>query len=302
MSVRFLSGSTTNRIPYEIVYCLHRARADWTDDDLVVCTALLDEPNYFFLGAGSELKRIFGSELGVTLDCELVQIAFPALYQRFPVFCIPLYHELGHFVDRHRSVVEASEIVRPYDKDPRTDRVAAALRCSRSEILTDGVEMLRSHRREFFADLFAASYTGQSGARFLEEFAGQEPMSYSHPSVQERRETIFDFCSGRLNETVGLLRETVVTIFGKELLVPMYASIDVAPAFSDVRPVDLKTVQEVHGLFPAAWDYLERVSSASIDPWSSVEREEVESVINGLVEKSIRNYMISEGWESAAAF
>ena len=109
-SVRFLSGSTTKRIPYEVTYALHRALADWTNDSVIVTTALLEEPNYYFMGSTPDLTKWLAQLVSVNLDDQIIQIAFPAIYRRTPAFCIPLYHELGHFVDVHLRIVDASEL------------------------------------------------------------------------------------------------------------------------------------------------------------------------------------------------
>ena len=297
-SVRFLSGSTTKRIPYEVTYALHRALADWTNDSVIVTTALLEEPNYYFMGSTPDLTKWLAQLVSVNLDDQIIQIAFPAIYRRTPAFCIPLYHELGHFVDVHLRIVDASELLHKLQVDPRRKLIE-------SEFGTTDVDfvdsVLRAHRREFFADAFCACYTGDVGGDFLRAFAGNESLSQSHPSVQERTENIANVLSGAVTGTYSMLRDVVQKFTQQDLLVPKFSSVDVTTSFNAARPVDLSSQPDVHGIFSAGWKYLETVSKAPVGRWSKVSDVERSPLVNGLIEKSIRNFMIREGWESAIA-
>jgi len=42
---QFLTGSTTKQIPYEVAFAVTEAAKEWTRRELLVTTALIQEPN-----------------------------------------------------------------------------------------------------------------------------------------------------------------------------------------------------------------------------------------------------------------
>lgn len=300
-AVQFLSGSTTKRIPYEVAFALQSALSNWSKQPVVLTTALLDEPNYYFLGTGEQLIAVAEAALGIKLSCELVQIAFPAMYRRSPLFCIPLYHELGHFVDRHLGIVDASLLLRPVATDPEVAKVSSAFGLDAARDVAIIEQIVTSHRREYFADAFCACYTGSAGGDFLKSFAGDQGISASHPSVADRLDAIDARANGSLHPKVSMFDEVVTKLIGENLLIRRFNTVDLAKSFGMVRPVDLTDEEDVHGVFLAGWKYLQETLVSSPQPWDALSTGEVESTINGLIEKSIRNYMITLGWNHAAA-
>ncbi|MCK9606554.1 MAG: hypothetical protein M0R33_08905 [Methylomonas sp.] len=168
---KFLSGSTSKKIPYEIAHCLKLALEDWTHKKALITTALTQEKNYsfYFEGVWPQFYILAESYTGIKFESELVQIAFPKLYQHRPLLNVALYHELGHFIDIHQGIVNQSLLLVPSAMLPLPSINFSGL----SPDLVNQIAI--HHRREYFADLFAASYAGKAIRDFLAEFAKNNP-------------------------------------------------------------------------------------------------------------------------------
>ena len=152
---QYLAGSISREAPYEVKLCLSKALADWIQKECLITTALVDEPHGFhFLRADpwSILKSVVPSFPVGAFDPILVLIGVPRLYKHKPLFCIPLYHELGHFIDQHYGV---SDFVVLNNSPP----------------LNFPSQSWQSHWAEHFADLFAACYVGMASVQVLEALA-----------------------------------------------------------------------------------------------------------------------------------
>jgi hypothetical protein len=100
---------------------------------------------------------------------------------------------------------------------------------------------------------------------------------------------------------LSAIQESCFEQAGKELT-QRFSLPDVITAFDDVRPVDLSDINQTHGIFQAAWDYLIDAIDNKRPDWckpSGVGEEQIESMINDLVEKSIRNGSVREKLKNA---
>lgn len=298
---QFLTGSTTKQIPYELVFAIERAAGDWTSRKLLITTAIIQEANFYFHGGDQDFFKTVQSELGITISSQPIQIALPYIYRHKPLFCIPLFHELGHFVDSANEVVSTSMLISPEDSGPDLpDLPSSADIAKMSDSHKNSFKkIVQSHRAEYFADLFCAAYAGQAAKGFLEEFCPDQKASPSHPSSMARYKLIGDFLSGTKNTILDLLQDAMATR-GLMPLSKRFASINVDDAFGNVRPFSLNSSEEVYGLFDAGWDYLQKTWKSPSGLWKNLAEEDIERVTNDLVEKSIRNRMIVEGWNASA--
>lgn len=271
-ATQFLYGSTTKEVPYEVVYALTTALRDWSTREFAITTALVDEANYYFVGVASK----FLSLIQARTDIELVQIALPRLYRHRPLYSVGLYHELGHFVDEHY-------------------KISAYTLFKDSASITDKT---LSHRMEYFADLFAASYTGGAYVQFLESFALDSPESDSHPATADRIATINAFLGSQENILVdrfqGALNELSCPRLELRFIKP-----DISTSFGNKRPYKVPNNQELHGLIAAGWDFLGEIRDGQVESWLGVEPFDAERIVNDLVEKSIRNKMTVDQWAHA---
>lgn len=298
---QFLTGSTTKQIPYEVVYAIERAASEWTNKKLLITTAIIQEANFYFHGANRDFFKSVETELGVSLSSRPVQIALPYIYRHKPLFCIPLYHELGHFVDAANEVIATSMLISPEDAGPDLRDLPTANEMSKLEEAKRQFfkQVTHSHRQEYFADLFCAAYVGQAARGFLEAFCPRQNVSESHPSSEARYGVIEDFLNDRTNPVIELF-QSCLEQRGLPRLVKRFSSINIDDAFGNVHPYDLHSDEDVYGLFHAGWQYLQRAWAHPIGNWAYLNEEEIERVSNDLTEKSIRNRMIVESWNASA--
>ncbi|EHM9811516.1 hypothetical protein KF464_004935, partial [Salmonella enterica subsp. enterica serovar Derby] len=182
--------------PYEIVYCLNDACKKWISEKTLITTALSpDMHGFYFKSVNKNLYSLFDEVLNVKFEVELIQISLPEMYRRRPLCSIPLYHELGHFVDISKGISELA-CLNYRSKDKGT------LPGPEWSNLPDVIWI--NHCREYFADLFSAQFIGKSGVDFLYKLAGSHPASYTHPSTEDRVKIVSDFLNKVENPVVGM--------------------------------------------------------------------------------------------------
>ncbi|WP_341232032.1 hypothetical protein [uncultured Methylophaga sp.] len=275
---RFLSGSTSNETPYEAVESISLALTDWLAKDCVITTALIDDRNFYFYGIE---PSVFIKSVDPAFDLTLIHVGLPKLYKNKPLYNVALYHELGHFIDTHYNIVGRSELLAQPTHATNTDAY-------KTEI---------NHRKEYFADLFAAAYTGEALINFLTNFVGSQKESKTHPSTASRIVMMSDLINGKTNPTIDLFNQ-VLTQLGLSELEVRYIIPDIQKEFDDLRPYKIKDQSELHGIYPACWKYYDEALSGNNSNWADYEMREVINVINDLMEKTIRNRMIVTKWEA----
>jgi hypothetical protein len=298
---QFLTGSTSKRIPYEVAFSVERAVQSWTKLDLLVTTAILHDGNFWFKSVQPAFFNAIEAELSIRISSRPVQIALPDLYRHKPLFCTPLFHELGHYVDIANEVVTTSMLLSPPDKGPDLPDLppAAAFPAMSPEQRKRFESVTTSHRREYFADLFSTMYVGEAAKGFLQEFVPNGAVSFSHPSSAARYKAMDEFMSGTHSPIINLFQDAL-TARGLSKLTKRYALCDVKDSFSNFRPCTLHSDAELFGLFEAGWGFLAQQTASPAGQWAHLPEEERERVVNDLVEKSIRNHMVVEGWNAAA--
>lgn len=277
---QFLAGSTTKQIPHEVVFAVSKAAEEWTSDKMLVTTAIVQERNFYFKGTSDDLIRYAKALLGVTITAKPVQIALPYIYRHKPLFCVPIFHEVGHYVDITCGLT-ATSLTQHKDFAPQE------------------LVKTRRHRAEHFADIFAAMYVGSACDEFLQQLLPDQLSSDTHPSNASRREVVQDFLNGRPNPVVDMFKAVTASRLPQPLS-PRFDDIDISTPFAEVRPVTPKSKGEVFGLLGAAWKFLMNEKSFESGAWPKIEKAERERIVNDLVEKSIRNYMVKEAWGAAA--
>ncbi|KRQ02750.1 hypothetical protein AOQ72_06630 [Bradyrhizobium yuanmingense] len=277
---RYLAGSTTKESPYEVEYCLQAVIPKWSKRDCLITTALTDERDFHFRPTDpwAFVKAALPKYDTAGFDPLLVQLGVPRVYSHKPLYCVPLYHELGHFVDVSNGVTNLSSLIQ---------RPNSAWELQ--------------HRLEHFADLFAAAYIGRCSIRALEIIAPNNATSATHPSTADRVALVEDFLAGRSNGLIPLF-QTCLQHLGLPPLQIEHSAPVLRPAFDDIRTHAIANKSELHGIFNAAWEYLEDALDNRSAPWIAPNSTiaEIERVVNDLTEKSIRNASIRERWDSGA--
>lgn len=279
---KYLSGSTSKEVPYELEYSLRKALAEWTGKkQFIITAAFAHDLDFHFLVVDilEQVKKIIDKFDYAGIDVACIHISFPRLYKHKPLYNIPLYHELGHFVDKEWQITNASMLTHPIKagEDKRT---------------------IEHHRAEFFADLFAACYVGPACVEFLKT-TGPGRRSDTHPSTDERVCVTNDFLNGTPNYTVQMFNDVMAKRSAPSLH-PRFSSPSLTDTFGDIRPYHIGGDDELHGTFMAGWQYLKSALKRDALPWSEMGEEDVDRIINDLVEKSIRNRAIREQWANAS--
>jgi hypothetical protein len=278
-ATKYLTGSSANSIPYEIVYALDLALKDWCQDDFIITTALIEgvDFHFYWVSPGVCINHYFPEK---AITTEIIQIAFPRIYKHRPIYNVPLYHELGHFLDRHLKITTSSLLL---DPPPPTLK-----------------EIEGYHRGEHFSDLFAAAYVGSAIADFLHNLFPEDPSCITHPATVRRLRVIEAFLNGDNHPVVDLIQNTLNRL-GLPRLEKRFVKPEFESCFNNVRPCKLNSDKEVHGLIAYGWNFLKEMQSRSMPPWDTMEAIRIERTINNLVEKSIRNKMIVDKWKNASS-
>ncbi|MDA8129629.1 MAG: hypothetical protein M0Z73_13150 [Betaproteobacteria bacterium] len=297
---QFLTGSTAKQIPYEVVFAIKRAAQEWGTDDLLITTAIVQEANFYFHGSSRDFFDLVERELGVKINARPVQIALPYVYRHKPLFCVPLFHEFGHFVDADNEIVTTSLLNSPAHVGPDLPDVkpSAEIGGLSGEERKFWESVVRNHRMEYFADLVSVAYVGKAAQGFLQEFIPNNRAEPSHPSSASRFQLMTDFINGKSNPILDLFQDALVCR-GLPRLTHRFSNLDVEETFGNVRPCQLASDQEVFGIFDAGWSFLQQMATKPSGAWSALSEAEIERIANDLTEKSIRNMMIREGWNAA---
>jgi hypothetical protein len=284
----YLSGSTNNEVPYEVVYCLTDALKRWKLSEAVIVTFLTEDRNahHDFHLRNSD-PWLFIEAFITDYDPQgfklpLVMIGVPRIYAHKPVFCVPLFHELGHFVDHQHSVSAVSMIQNSNLIGPQ-----------------NGNEL--SHRREYFADLFAACFVGRSSIAALEAIAPNVSSSLTHPATADRAALVDAFLAGGSHPIIDLVQNALQAL-QLPTLTPIFQRVEVGADYDDIRTFVPASMEQVYGLFDSAWNYLFDAIDNNRNPWnfSSAKDGDIEVLTNDLTEKSIRNFAIRQAWDVAS--
>ncbi len=299
---QFLTGSTTKQVPYEVTYAIDRAVKEWTNRDLLITTAILQESNFYFMAGGEDFFNAVESELQITIDSRPVQIALPYIYRHKPLFCVPLFHELGHFVDNDNKIVLTTLLRSPEELGPDLPDLptSAEIAAMPPRVRKYASDQVFAHRQEYFADLFSACYVGTSLSGFLREFSPNQPSSETHPSSEARDRLLADFLSGTANPIIEMFQDAL-RARGLPPLRPRASRVDLATTFGNVRPFTPASDDQLYGLFESAWMFLQAQWSSPTGHWVHLAEDDRVRLVNDLTEKSIRNRMLVEGWNAATS-
>lgn len=290
-----MAGSTSKRIPYEIVYGLRLSLESWITKNAIITTAISPDfrSGFYFQGVNPNFNNLTKAYLNIEINQELVQISLPQIYRHRPLYNIPLYHELGHFLDTHHQITKVSLLLHDLNTslpslDPKTF----------DQNMLNFVQT--HHRMEYFADLYATSYIGAAYHDFLKSFADGAAFSYTHPATQDRLTLINKFLSGHPDPIFDMFASALKALNLPELKI-YHIKPNVDDCFDNFRPYPIASDNEVHGIFTAAWEYLEKTLANPQGMWKSLRENQIEKIINNLVEKSIRNRMVTERWKNGSS-
>src|SRR5262245_3912385 len=128
----------------------------------------------------------------------------PRLYRHHPLRCVPLYHELGHFIDLRYGVVTRALLLKPVDQNPAlTASIPSEWASSLARAELEYV--VANHLREFFSDLFGASYCGSAYREFMNEVFPDAGASPTHPAMKDRLDILNAFVADQPHPIIEAL-------------------------------------------------------------------------------------------------
>lgn len=283
LSFEFLDNSILTIIPHEIVYCLEKALNDWdaTSKYIIVTTLNNDILGYYFNPKLSLIRTdhdLIKANFNIEFPFKFIQISLPKYLVHDYLANVVLYHELGHFVDLKYKISES--IVR--------------LEHSYGRITDSDFHKEYSHYSEYFADVFAAQYIGNSSSNYLNYIAHKNQDAHTHPSTDKRIEIVREFLSGNLhNRYLTNLIEATKAITNIELI-QRFSLIETNEIKEFIPPL-FKDDKELHSIFKIGWDlWLTEIESYKT---KGIQYEEKYRILNNLIEKSISIHMILENWK-----
>ena len=203
-SYNHLSGSTSRNIPFEMEFLLSKVVSRWVNEDFIITTAASDNKFSFYCWNVNVLSELTKLLPGISLnhmDSPIVHIAMPGFYTKIPLYTVPMYHEVGHFIDNYHGIrlyvaYTTDDTVKSYIGLPMNVRP----------------DVLESHISEFFCDLLSACFVGDKISDFLMYVAPNAPISETHPATAKRQEIVGDFIAGRNNPIVDIFQATLSAI------------------------------------------------------------------------------------------
>ena len=284
LSIEFLDNSTLTTIPHEIVFCLEKALNEWDNTNgYIIVTSLQNNisSGYSFnpkLALDPQYYDILNSLFNIKFDYRLIQINLPKYLVNDYLANVVLYHELGHFIELKYKISER----------------LTKLKLHLGELKPEDGLTYYYHTAEYFADIFAAQYVGESSNYYLNYIAHKNGISASHPSTDSRIKIVEDFMNEKTDNDIlnEILIATKATT--KQELRKRFNSIS-ANDFEKFIPTILKNTDELHSIFCTGWDLWKKEIESFKE--KNIEDQEKYIIINNLIEKSISNYMVMERWK-----
>lgn len=317
-SITLLKDNTLNTIPYEIVLCLKDAMEDWINpDDFIIVTGLKKDL-YSFSYSLESFTELFYKDLqlkfNLNFEKKLVKINLPFTLSKDYFCTVPLYHELGHFIDNQLSVVRNTLKLFINDKDFGFNHedllqyfpsiIPEILKISGDtpqEKIDNILNCFINHLAEYFCDIFAAQYIGINSNIYINyiSFQYSDTESYTHPDTKLRMQMVETFLSGNSNRIIDFLNISTNQLSGEYLKI-RFEAIE-SDDFYNLIPYEAKSKKELHGIFDYGWrtwiNSKDKFIQYNGENFEEISKSNYYSIINNLVEKSIGNYFINKSWE-----
>ena len=297
--VNCLSNNTATNAPYEVVESIKLAAKTWVPDidNYVILTRYGDYSFSYHMEEDAILTYI-ENDYSIHFDYKTVLLAIPQHYYRDYLNNVVLYHEIGHFVDTINRITDiaVNDTINHIITKRNLDEILQVFPFLSNKDIPYQY-FLDHHFKEYFADIFAASFIGRNINKYLKylSYPKTETEDYSptHPSNKLRFKMIDEFLQGKNNYVIDMIQY----ILGKKGL-PNLCKISSSINASDLYrllPVKLSTDHDIHALYSLAWDVWDgdRSRFKSENNMSfDLQPTQLYTILNNLVEKSISNYLI----------
>ncbi len=318
-SLEYLSDSTLNLIPHELIYVLGHALSDWLPESeskkYIIVTTLSNNIDTFqfnpwMIREGSNIENDINIAYDISFSASLIQVTLPKTLVRDYLASIVLFHELGHFIDEYYGISKriAKEIADALYNEEDIGKHGLA---DFFHVLPEGKKTdLSAEKRsninkqfqfywaEYFCDLFAAQYLGDGYMQYLAFVAVGKPHSEWHPSTQTRQRVYEDFLNEKPNPIVDIFQKYMPQLCNENKFKKRFEPIPLDDFFNFL-PAEISTIPQLYGVFALGWEVW-------LGNWTKYEDvnnlsyplvpENAYSIINNLMEKSIGNYIAKDLW------
>lgn len=176
-------------LPRELIFCLNLVLTDWIPkavEEFFIVIAYNDTLDQFYIPIRTQesvqaIDRFLDYLFGVGYKQALITISKPRFLMDDFLGSVPVYHELGHFIDQNYQITDTIFIDKSFLAE-LTDEEKSRL--------------IKRHYAEHFADLFAAQYIGRGYQETLSYIGHNIAANSTHPSTTSRMKVIDTFLTG----------------------------------------------------------------------------------------------------------
>lgn len=283
-----LHSSDNSKVPKELLFCIENVLNDWllNPSEHIIVTSLSKKHNDYSFQSIPEfwnpiLIPFLQDKFNIKFEFSLLNLNMPEHLVGDYLANVILFHEIGHFVDRKYKIVE---------KIFEAEATFVAFKRSPDPSNRAFIAKQQIYYKEFFADVFAAQYIGDTCSKYLSYISYGSGDGNSHPSTIRRIATVEDFNLGRANEMIDLFQRYSARAANRNTLVKRYS--DINDSFAENKILKIASPSEVPSLFIKGWECW--LSSGSKFP-RNLDTGLLDGYVqlNDLIQTSISTYQIS---------
>lgn len=247
--VMFLDYSSSSEIPKHLIFCLNTVLDEWItqgSENYFVVISHNKSSHDFAIRAMDEAQMVkcnlyFEELFALNHRQSLIQISKPKFLFDDYLASVPVYHEMGHFIDKNYQIVRNLFLRTTFKPD---------------KVNGERKEMV-NHYSEHFSDIFAAQYIGRSAIEPLTYISNNDKKStFTHPSNAKRIEVVDAFLSGtgsaEAMEIVNDLKAITQERVSRELKIRNQKLAQ--DPFQTLKPYKVSSLDQLHTLFLLGWE------------------------------------------------
>lgn len=281
--VMHLDYKSEGDIPKHLIHCLEKVLDDWIPggtSNYFIVISHNKSPDQFWIRALDEeqlqqYNLYFNILFSISYKQSLIQINKPLFLFDNYLASVPVYHEMGHFIEKNYQLVK--NLFRNDD----------SLK-TKSEL----------HYAEHFSDIFAAQYIGKCSIEPLTYMSPDDnKVTHTHPSNTRRIDVVNAFLTGSGSreaiEIIDNLKKITLERTGQELKIRSEALR--SNPFETFKPIRITSPSQLHTLFSLGWNSWMSDNSAIRQKYPQSAQQCCDA-INKIIKDSIDLYMPLQPW------